>query len=374
MRILAVTPYYEPEGGGLERYAHAVLSRLARRGHEVHTMASSLAPASRGNHDGVEVDRRPAGFHLGNAPIDLGLPGRIRSELRTWRPDVVIGHAPVPFPAEVACREARRAGVPFVLTYHAGRLRGSSRGLDMAATLARLTVERRMFAASGALIAVSPFVRDNALAHHRDRVTIVPPGVDTALFSPGPKPPDSEILFVGPLARAYRWKGADVLLQAFEQVRAVVPGARLRFVGSGDRVPYFDGLAAKSGGAIRVSGRLPDKGLADAYRRATVVVLPSITDAEAFGMVLAEANACGRPVVGSRTGGIPDFVKHGHNGLLADAGDVDDLANKLVHLLQDPALAEGMGHAGRRLVLERHDWDALTERTERVLEATVGGR
>ncbi len=368
MRILAVTPYYEPEGGGLERYAHAILSRLAARGHDVHAVAASRSGAQRGHKDGVFVERQPASFHVGNAPVDMGLARRVRWLLQTWRPDVVLGHAPVPFPAEVACREARRAKIPFVLTYHAGRLRGSSLPLDIAATVARATIERQMFAASTGLIAVSPFVRDNALYAHRQRVSIVPPGVDVGRFKPSGLPAQDEILFVGPLAKAYRWKGVDVLLQAFEKVQAVHPSARLRLVGSGDRAPHFQALARRSGGAVRVEGRLPEHRLAAAYQNAATVVLPSITDAEAFGMVLAEANGCGRPVVGSRIGGIPDFIEDGVNGLLATAGDADDLAGKLLAILQDTVSAGVMGRAGRERILAQHDWTALAARTEAVLQ------
>lgn len=373
MRILAVTPYYEPEGGGLERYAHAILSRLASRGHHVRTIASSRRPAAQQTLSGVQVDSRPTRIHLGNAPIELGLARRIRAAIRSERPDVIIGHAPVPYPAEIACSEARRAGIPFVLTYHAGRLRGSSVMLDLAASVARLTVERRMFAHSAGLIAVSPFVRDNALADHRERVRVIPPGVDGALFAPNQSLAGQEILFVGPLSRAYRWKGADVLIKAFQQVRAAMPDARLRLVGQGDRMAYFQGLAEQSDGAISISGRLDDDALIDAYRRARVVVLPSTTDAEAFGMVLAEANACGRPVVGSRIGGIPDFIEDGHNGRLVRPGDPEDLANVLLKLLQEPQTADALGRAGRERVLARHDWDPLAQQTERVLEDALGG-
>lgn len=243
--------------------------------------------------------------------------------------------------------------------------------LDVAATLARWTVERRMFAASKGLIAVSDFVRDNALLAHRDRVTIIPPGVDEAAFRPGVETPH-EILFVGPLARAYRWKGVDVLTDAFHQVRQEFPRATLRLVGHGDRLPAFEALAAHSQGSIEISGRLDDAQLIAAYQRAGVVVLPSITDAEAFGMVLAEANACGRPVIGSRLGGIPDFIRDGVNGSLAEPGDATDLANKILDILRSPERAEAMGRAGREQVLARHRWGPLAEQTEHVLQAATG--
>lgn len=365
MRILAVTPYYAPEGGGLERYAHETLRRLSSRGHDIKAMANTRQGLADNVDDGLHVTRSRAPLHLGNAPVDPRALRRFRLAIRSWQPDVVLGHAPVPFPAEMACAAARKESVPFVLTYHAGRMRGSTVALDALATVARATMERRMFQDSRRLIAVSNFVRDAALAGFSERVTVVPPGVDSDRFTSSGARRGREILFVGPLDRAYQWKGVDVLWQAFQQVRVAYPDARLRLVGSGDRLEEFRRRADE---AIEVTPRLSEEGLVDAYRRAAVTVLPSTTDAEAFGMVLAEANACGTPVVGSRIGGIPDFIEHGRNGFLASPGDAADLADKIGALLADRRMARRMGAAGRAKVVCEHDWDAVAGATEHVLE------
>jgi glycosyltransferase involved in cell wall biosynthesis len=362
MRILAVTPYYSPEGGGLERYAHEILRRLARR-HEVTALASAGA-ASVERMDGVRVERNVPRLRLGNTPVDPRLRRRVARHIGREEPDVVWAHSPVPFPAEMAYL-ASRGRTPFALTYHAGRLNGSSPLLGLAAALDRATLERRMMAGSAGLIAVGPYVRDNALARHRQRVRIVPPGVDASRFAPGAHPAGQDLLFVGPLDRSYRWKGLDVLLQAFAKVRAQAPESRLVLVGKGDRVPELQARAAKEG--LVLAGRLNEGALAEAYRSSAALCLPSTTDAESFGMVLAEANACGRPVVGSRVGGIPDFVRDGDNGLLARPGDPADLAAKLLTLLRDPDEADAMGERGRLRVRREHDWDQLAKATEEVL-------
>lgn len=324
--------------------------------------------------DGVHVRRRTAPLHAGNSPLDPGFRRAVARAVAAFRPDVVWAHTPVPFPAEMACGAARAARVPFALTYHAGRLEGSSLPLRLAAAFDRATLQRRMLAGADRLMAVSPFVRDNALAAHRGRVTIVPPGVDARRFD---APHDAagagaEVLFVGPLSRTYRWKGLDPLWAAFRTVQARRPDACLTLVGDGDRVEELRARAHREGLHVRLAGRLGDEALVRAYRRAAVTVLPSTTPAEAFGMVLAEANACGRPVVGSRVGGIPDFVRHGDNGLLAAPGDADDLARQLLRVLEDPTLARAMGRRGRARVRREHDWDDLALACERVLEEAAG--
>ena len=224
--------------------------------------------------------------------------------------------------------------------------------------------------ASG-LIAVSHFVRDNALRSQRDRAWIVPPGVDAQRFSPQGSPVPGRILFVGPLSKRYRWKGIDVLWRAFGLLRRHLPHAQLAIVGGGDQFPRYAEKARQLDGAVELLGRLPEDRLIDEYRKASVVVLPSTSDAESFGMVLAEANACGRPVVGSNIGGIPNFVREGNNGLLAIPRDPFSLAEKLLAVLSDEEAAHRMGMMGRERVIREHDWDKLTQTTERAFEAAL---
>ena len=315
--------------------------------------------------------RRPAA-RLGNTPIHPRFASEVRRAIARRRPDVVLAHTPVPFPAEMAYRAARRAGVPFVATYHAGRLRGSSPLLQGLAAVDRATLERSMLAGSDRLIAVSPYVRDNALARQRERVSIVPPGVDHDRYCPNGVAKDpAGILFVGPLDRSYRWKGVDVLLEAFQIARVSRPDATLTLVGRGDRHAEFQ-RRAQADPALTVKGRLSEAEIVREYRKAAVLALPSTTDAESFGMVLAEANACGTPVVASRVGGIPGFVRDGDNGWLARPGDAQDLAARLLHVIEHPEEARVLGERGRRRVVAEHDWDELARRTEAVLQDAAG--
>lgn len=363
-----MTPYYEPEGGGLERYAHEILHRLSQQGHEVQALSFTRNGAHGDEHkDGVAVHRIPPRFIIGNSPVHLRFAAMLEQRIKEFQPDVMVAHTPVPFPAETAARAARRRHVPFVVTYHAGHLRGSSWPLDLLATLDRHSFERRMLQSSQALIAVSPFVRQNALNRVQERVRIVPPGVDMRRFSPtGPPSPDPHILFVGPISRNYRWKGLDVLWQAYRRVQKRFPQAALTLVGKGDRKAEFEALGRKHGLDVRLPGRLDEASLVEAYGSSHVVVLPSTSDAESFGMVLAEANACARPVVASNIGGIPDFVRHRENGLLVPPGDPAALADRITQILLDPEQASRMGQRGRQIVRSDHDWDNLAARTQEV--------
>lgn len=367
MRLLVVLPYYPPDGGGLEQYAHHSMAQLARSGHHVEAVAASTSHRNEESDRGVQVHFYRPTLRVGNAPVRPGLARALRRRIAALRPDVVMAHTPVPFPAEAAAHAAYKEEVPFVLTYHAGRLRGSSPPLEALAKVARATTQPRLLERSDHLIAVSRYVRETALREHRSRTTVIPPGVDTATFRPGGGSDDKTILFVGPLDRRYRWKGVDVLWQAFEALRRDGVEARLRLVGGGDRSAAFQARAACRSD-VQVDGRLSPHDLVRAYQDAAVTVLPSTSDAESFGMVLAEANACGRPVVGSDIGGIPDFIRRGHNGELVPPGDFQALAQQLASLLQAPERMDVMGARGRQLVETEHTWGAVGRRTERVLE------
>jgi glycosyltransferase involved in cell wall biosynthesis len=180
-------------------------------------------------------------------------------------------------------------------------------------------------------------------------VHVIPSGVDTALFKPGPLPDGPPTAaFVG---RFVEKKGVDVLLAAWPAVRAVIPDARLTLLGFG---PLVD-MVARHSGADGVELVQPDTGrraaqVRDVIARATVVVSPSRTgaDGDAESLVLAniEAQASGRAVVTTRHGGIPEFVTDGETALVVGENDADALSDALVRVLGDRELAARLGAAG----------------------------
>ena len=361
MRLLLATPWLHPLGGGLERYAATLAQRLAAQGHDV-TLVGHAPEAADETQDGVRRVGVPPALRLSNTPLSLAMHRAVRRLLRERPHDAVNVHTPVPGTAEAAALAARRARVPCVVTYHAGRLEAPPGPLSLVAWALRNGPERALLSRAAGRIAVSPYVAENVFGSLPSEV--VPPGVDAARFREVAPPVPGRVLFVGPVDRAYAWKGLATLLDAFELLGK---DATLRIVGEGDLVERVRERGRRTG-RVEVVPRVRDDELAREYSQASVVCLPSLTPAESFGMVLAEANACGRPVVGSRVGGIPSFVRDGDNGLLTEPGDARSLADALARVLADPALARAMGERGRARVLAEHDWDALAARTALALE------
>ncbi|MET7694873.1 glycosyltransferase [Streptomyces sp. NPDC005483] len=365
--IAVVTPYYPPKIGGVEQYTARIAAAVAAtpdlRAVVITTRLDGGLRTTVTTENGVPVVRLGVWLKLSNTPLSPLWPLQLRRWLRRTAADVVNAHAPVPGLGDLAIAAAGRR--PTVLTYHAGSMLKGEPGSGAADRLIGLyekAVLPRVFARARRLVAVSPV----SLADGRPHAVRITPGVDTDRFTPGEpasRRPQT-IVYVGRMDRSSAWKGVNVLVRAFARLAREFPHARLRLVGDGDALPDLKALAAELGVADRLEtpGALSGAALTDAVRTAAVLALPSLTEAESFGMALVEAMACGTPVVGSDVGGIPHVVDDGETGLLVPPGDPDALAAACAKLLSDGDLADRTGAAGRRAAEERYAWPTLTDR------------
>lgn len=220
-------------------------------------------------------------------------------------------------------------------------------------------------------MAISRATRDALAPYAGDRPTaIVPYGVplpDVEPSAPPTGPPT--VLFVGRLVAR---KGIDRLIEALARLEDLP--WRLEVVGFGPERERLEERAVDVGVADRVEflGRISDRELVDAYRRATCFVLPATlderADTEGLGVVLLEAMSFGTPVVATRRGGIVDVVEDGETGLLVD-DDPAAIAEGVARVLDDPEAAAEMGRRGRRRVREAFGWDTILDRLESVYRA-----
>jgi glycosyltransferase involved in cell wall biosynthesis len=162
----------------------------------------------------------------------------------------------------------------------------------------------------------------------------------------------SNVVFSG---RMCHEKGVDTLLAA-ARIATDVP---VRLVGDG---PIRADLESAAPPNAVFAGQLSGTGVAEEYRRARFLVVPSRWF-EGCPLVIPEAMSHGLPVVASRIGGLPELVDDGVTGLLFEPGDANDLAIKMRSLWDDPSRCREMGQAGRRKALEEHSeavyWDRL---------------
>lgn len=370
--VAVVAPYYPPKVGGVENYAHSV-AREFERSADIHpivyTVAPRVAPPDVTDHpqvrvqDGVEVRQLRPMFTLSNTPISPWWPWQFARRLRRDRVEAIFAHSPVPFFADAALIASR---LPAALTFHSGSMVKGDHPADKALVAYERLVLPWLFRRA-LPIASSP----TSLAALQPNSEVISPGVDLDTFTPSQWPDQTRpvLLYVGRLDATSRWKGVEVLVRAFARLAAAHPTAVLRLVGTGDDMPRLRGIADSLGFGDRVefAGAIPHAALPAEYQAASLVVLPSLTAAESFGMTVAEGLACGRPVVGSAVGGIPYVLgaELASRGLLVPPGDVEALAESCSRLLSDPRLAEELGRLGRARMEAEFDW---TTRTERYLE------
>ena len=150
-------------------------------------------------------------------------------------------------------------------------------------------------------------------------------------------------------------KGFEYLVRATPLVINYVKDVVFMFCGDGPQRGYLERLSRdlRVSDSVLFVGRIEGREVSNYYSACDVFVVPSVQ--EAFGLVVSEAMACGKPVIGTRVGGIPDQITDGVNGLLVNPRDPRELAAKIVCLLENPDLAIEMGRAGRRIVEERFD-------------------
>jgi glycosyltransferase involved in cell wall biosynthesis len=163
-------------------------------------------------------------------------------------------------------------------------------------------------------------------------------------------------------------KGVRYLIEAMPQVCQATPQATLTLVGDGPERPALEKLVQQLGLAskVRFTGSILNEHLKEHYAQADIFVAPSIRDragdTEALGVVILEAAASGTPIVATNVGGIPDIVVDGQTGLLAEPANPESLANAILRLHRNPALASKLAANARELVESRFSWESVVDR------------
>lgn len=217
------------------------------------------------------------------------------------------------------------------------------------------------------------------------RIEIVYPGYDTTRFRPlpgklelrrkllGDRDGDQVILTVGNLVAR---KGHDTTIRALSYLLRSVPNVTYLIVGDGPYRTELETLASELGVRERVvfAGRLPDEDLAELYALCDVFVMPSRAqldekDVEGFGIVYLEASACGKPVIGGRSGGVPEAIVDGVTGMLVDPYDPAELSNVMKRLLTDREFANHLGRKGQARAVNDFTWCRAAEKVQGILDS-----
>lgn len=388
MLSMHTSPLDQPgsgDAGGLNVYVLELAKRLARSGTEVDVFtratASATAPVVRVE-PGLAVRTVTAGPYEGLAKGDLPAQmcaftaGVLRAEAQHEPGHYDLVHSHYWLSGQAGWLVSERLGVPLVHTAHTlGRVKNLALADgDDAEPLARIVGEEQVVSAADRLLAsTEQEARELVGMYDADpgAVVVVPPGVDLEVFRPGSAsgvrtqlgvPPDG--LLVAFAGRIQPLKAPDVLVRAVAAAGERDPSLRDRLVlavvggASGPGLGGPEGLARLAadlgvGAMVRLVPPQPADRLADVYRAADLVAVPSHN--ESFGLVALEAQACGTPVLGAAVGGLLTAVVDGSTGRLVASHDPQVWATELLRMLRSADLAE-MGRRGA-LHATRFGWD-----------------
>lgn len=369
--ITVVAPYFYPRIGGVEYYAYNIARQFKESGKYTVSIVTSNDVGKgykKGVVDGMTIHYLPIWKRISNTPIGLMWYFWFKRIFKSEAPDIIHMHSPVIFMADVAVFAANRR-TPIVLTYHAGSMKKGKWPIDFIIGIYEKIFLPRLMERVSAIAVVSLAYAGRSFTHFKEKISLIPPGVDMSRFIATPLPKTASVLYVGRIEHSSRWKGITPLLKAFSIVQKEIPEATLTLVGDGDALEYYKNETVRQGLRWSVSfvGVKTGEDLASYYQQTKIVVLPSTSSAESFGMTLIEGMASGRPVIGSQIGGIPEVIIDNITGLLVEANNPEALAGAIVRVLKDTLLAERYGDAGVKRARE-FTWKIQADKYEKLFQ------
>jgi len=377
--VLITEAYYPPQVGGISNYLANIVDTLGPN----RICCVTAVPA---NSNTTVDEEAPRVYRV----PDLRRKERVRRAAawsKVWlrvrtreRPNlIVLGTAD---DSSLGFWLQRRLGIPVVLFAHGNEI--------LSAISHRYDKPQMAFKRATRIIVPSRYTAGLVAeaGSERDRIAVVHPGCDPGFFRPvvvragfrerilkGISNRTRVILTVGNLVSR---KGHDMVIRAIQLLKNQAEDVVYLIAGDGPYRSDLEKLVMELGVADRVifAGKLAEEEIPYLYALCDVFVMPSRenlpgNDVEGFGLVFLEANACNKPVVGGRSGGVPEAVLDGETGLLVDPHSAPEIARALQSLLHNPELSRQLGEQGRTRVLREFQW---THVRERVLEVFANAR
>lgn len=358
-----VTREFPPESGGIGYYVYNLSKKLIKRGHNVTVI-------TRGNMHKTEK-KMIDGISLINAtffpvyPFHLTLHGFfVNSIINSLKSQIDVIHLHSPLVPALSTT------LPVITTIHTAMKVDSryhevvdpySLAEKLQSTYFSPNVESKLIAISKVVTTVSPSVALELSEYGIDtsKVEVTWNGVDEKLFFPSGNGHSGEYVLYTGVLRAR--KGLFDLLKCAKIVKQRRPESKFVICGTGPLLSNLKELVNTMGIQENVifTGRVERKKLIQLYQGASVHVLPSVY--EGLPTVLLEAMSCGLPVVATNIGGTRDVISSNENGLLVPPRSPDDLATKILMLLDDEALRKRLGHNARETVLRNFTWDLVAD-------------
>ena len=362
MKIAILVGLFPPKWlAGTEIATYNLADHLARRGHEVHILTSHDAGLPEFSEENGFYIHRIAWPKIRFVGV-ITFWAKICLKIQKIKPDIVHSQSLLyGIPAVVAKKTLK---IPYVVW-------GQGSDVYLPGRFTRMT-SKPILQNADAVLALTEDMKEKMREIYEREISIVSNGIDLEGFkiSPGGKERDSAktIIFVG---RLHPVKGVQYLIEAMATVHQEMPDVKLVIVGDGAERSRLEELAEildlKS--CIQFAGQVPQERIPQMMHQADVFALPSLS--ESFGIVNLEAMAAGLPIVATNVGGIPDIVEDGVNGYLVNAKNPDEIADRILMLMQNSEMREKIS-ANNREKAELHTWDRIAGTVERVYFDCLG--
>lgn len=365
MKIAQVSATFPPYMAGTGNVCYHYGIELAKLGHEVTVFTSRYPDEDYKYPDLIKVKRFKPIFRIGNAPF---IP-QLLAEIKDF--DIVHLHYPFFFGDEMMYLLKKLRNQKYVVTYHNDVTLIGMWNIPL--KFYKTMIMKQILKNAEKIIVTSlDYGRNSelwAIPSIQEKVVEIPNGVDIDRFNPKINREEIKtrhnledidiVLFVGALDKAHYFKGVEYLLQSFANIKN--KNSVLVIVGDGDLKEYYMKLAEKLGLKNRTlfTGRVSSEDLPKYYASADVVVLPSITMGEAFGLVLIEGMATGKPVIATNLPGVRTVVDNGINGYIVKPRDIKELSEKMSYLLENEKTRKKFGKRGRKKVEKMYSWEKI---------------
>ncbi len=358
---------YKPQTGGIAEHAHRIALGLGRYGVPV----CVLAP-KRGGYK--EFDSRQP-FRTYRVPAWPGIDWLLYLLYAFYlvvKLRIGVIYCATSHPCGSICRMLRLlVYFRYTITIHAHEVVYGGRGWRQTIKKFLKPLQIGVIGAADRVFAVSDFTRRALVAGGvvESKAITVPNGIDLDDLVSAPRDPRilSKLGLRGrqvilTVARLDIHKGHDTVIRALPAILAEVPDAVYVIAGEGPMRHELEELSIACGVSDRVvfTGHIPRPQILALYEASSVFAMISRIEngsAEGFGIVFLEAGAFSKPVVGGRSGGIPDAVADGRSGLLVDPLSPEEVARAISRILTDPDLAAALGKAGYLRVASQFTWD-----------------
>jgi phosphatidylinositol alpha-1,6-mannosyltransferase len=379
MKILLLTEVFPPRTGGSGRWFWEIYRRLPR---EQIVIAADNAPDYEqfDRHHNLHLVRMPLGFaSWGLASVrSFGqyyrAYRRLVSLIRTEGIDTI--HAGKSLPEGLlAWLMRRRLGLPYTCYVHGEELNLAEGSREL-----RFWT-RRVLRGADRVIANSRNTQSLLLKKWQvspTHVVVLHPGVNAEQFVPALPDPQvrhrlgwGERPVVLTVGRLQKRKGQDMMIRALPTIRRAIPDVLFAIVGKGEEHQILEELVAQLNleRHVKFHGNLDDGELLPCYQQCDLFALPNRDvngDIEGFGMVLLEAQACGKPVVAGTSGGTAETMRIPETGLVVPCDEPDKLAATVIELLSNKKQLLAMGESARAWALEKFDWSKLSKQAQDV--------